>query len=240
MGSCVWTWTTWASCFTSDWDALGTLSRMSTLSETLRLFFEAWVPELCRQHNRSTERADRVYLIYAGGDDLFVVGAWSALPDLAQQIRKDFHRFVGGNHVTLSGGIAIERAKYPLYQLAKDAQHALDDQAKEFQRPGGRSKDALSFLGKPMAWDRFKDVAKWKDDLLEALRGDHSLPHAFLTRLCEVHKVYSDNAALQRQLHRHRQFTHEEIRQLIQYDRWQWRLVYQWVVSGKAIRILRT
>jgi len=209
-----------------------TLSRMSTLSESLRLFFEGWVPQLCRQHNRIDEgEKDKLYLIYAGGDDLFIVGAWSVLPMIAKQIRDDFRQFVGGDHVTLSGGIAIEHQKFPLYQLAKDAKHALDDQAKEFTRPnGGRKKDALCFLQIPVGWERFDEVASWKNELLAMLNpspGITALPHGFLMRLTEIHALYADNAARQRKLHRQHMITKEQMEEVIHYDKWQWRLTYQ-------------
>ena len=94
-------------------NALGesaTISRMSTLSESVRLFFEGYIPKLCRDYN-ANRTPEILELIYAGGDDLFLVGGWSALPHIAHQIRAEFRAFVGGDHVTLSGGIAIEHKK---------------------------------------------------------------------------------------------------------------------------------
>jgi len=244
----------WLGVLRMDVDSLGdvfkgglgdqaTISRMSTLSESLRLFFEGYVPRLCQRYNPVACRQDvgattqgekdRLYLIYAGGDDLFVVGAWSALPELAQQIRDDFRRFVGGNHVTLSGGIAIEHQKYPLYQLANDAKHALDDEAKELKRKvSGREvkKDALCFLRTTMGWEQFECIAGWKDELLKMLKPDGdttALPRAFLTRLAEIHALYADNAARWRRLHRQGQITLEQMKEVIHYDKWQWRLIYQ-------------
>ena len=203
-----------------------TLARVSTLSESLRLFFEAWVPQVCGRYNRLQQGdKDRVYLIYAGGDDLFVVGAWSALPELARQIRDDFRDFVGGTHVTLSGGIAIEHRKYPLYQLADDGKHALDGQAKTL--PG---KDALSFLQSPLQWDRFADVARWQDTLLRMLEpaaGKPALPRGFLSRLMEIHTLYEENAKRERKLQRQGSRTLAHMQDMIRYDKWRWRLIYQ-------------
>ena len=203
-----------------------TLARMSTLSESLRLFFEAWVPRVCSRYNCLQQGGkDRVYLIYAGGDDLFVVGAWSALPELARQIRADFRDFVGGSHVTLSGGIAIEHRKYPLYQLAEDGKHALDGQAKAL--PG---KDALSFLQTPLAWDRFSEIANWQGRLLNMLKpaeGNPALPRGFLSRLVEIHTLYEENAKRERKLRRQEQRDMTDIQEMILYDKWRWRLIYQ-------------
>ena len=204
-----------------------TLARMSTLSESLRLFFEAWVPQVCGRYNRLQQgEKDRVYLIYAGGDDLFVVGAWSALPELARQIRADFRDFVGGSQVTLSGGIAIEHRKYPLYQLAEDGKEALDGQVKSL--PG---KDALGFLQTPLPWDRFADVAEWQNTLLGMLEPDaedvRALPRGFLSRLTEIHALYDDNAKRERKLKRQGKRTRAQMEEMIVYDKWRWRLIYQ-------------
>lgn len=216
-----------------------TISRMSTLSESLRLFFEAWVPRLCREYNAQVGQ-HRLYLLYAGGDDLFMVGAWSALPELARQIRSDFHEFIGGHHITLSGGIAIEHQKFPLYQLAEDARYALDEQAKEFKRPGvGHRKDALCFLQTPMGWERFDEVAAWKETLLNMLKPDGEipvLPRGFLARLTEIHPLYADNSARKNTLHRRGAITLHQMQEMIQYDRWQWRLVYQLGRFGERYR----
>ncbi|MDW8168213.1 MAG: type III-A CRISPR-associated protein Cas10/Csm1 [Acidobacteriota bacterium] len=231
----------WLGVLRMDVDSLGeifksglgrqaTISRMSTLSESLRLFFEGWVPRLCQQYNGFRQGGkDALYLIYAGGDDLFIVGAWSVLPELARCIRDDFRKFVGGDHVTLSGGIAIEHPKFPLYQLAANARHALDDEAKEFRRPNGRSKDALSFLQTAVGWEDFVHLADWKDKLLRMLRPGETapaLPRAFLMRLMEIHALYAENRARWRRAERRREITREQLEELVHYDKWQWRLVY--------------
>ncbi len=184
-------------------DGLGdsaTISRMSTLSESVRLFFEGYIPKLCRDYN-DNRTPEILELIYAGGDDLFLVGGWSALPEIAEQIRDEFRAFFGGEHVTLSGGIAIEHKKYPLYQLANDADDALGN-AKTLRK----EKDILSFLQKPIAWEEFNRVDEWHKQLLEAVRGEKPLPSGFFTRLGEIYHLYESDKEGQR--------------------KWAWRLIY--------------
>ena len=140
-------------------------------------------------------------LIYAGGDDLFLVCGWSAAPDIARQIRDDFRDFVGGDHVTLSGGIAIEHKKYPLYQLADDAGGAIDA-AKDLRK----EKDAVSFLQKPMSWGDFIEVNNWHNHLFDAIRAPQPLSNSFLTRLSEIYHLYERDKKNQ--------------------CKWVWRLIY--------------
>lgn len=174
----------WLGALRMDIDDLGavfieklqnaTISRLATLSEALCLFFEGYVPELCNQYN--------VELIYAGGDDLFLVGGWSALPEIAREIRSEFGKFVTGDHVTLSGGIAIEHDKYPLYQFAAESG---DAEKASKNRPG---KDAITFLRKTMAWGEFDKVSAWHRKFLRAIQANRDpLPRGVLTRLSQIY-----------------------------------------------------
>ena len=163
-------------------DKLGnaTISRHASLSQALRHFFEGYVPQLCRQYNKEQDK-EILELIYAGGDDLFLVGGWSALPEIAEKIRSEFHDFVTGDHVTLSGGIAIEHMKFPLYQFADRS----GDAEKDAKACDG--KNAITFLQKPMSWEEFAEVREWHQKLLESLTGQNQLPRDILTRLTQIY-----------------------------------------------------
>ena len=213
----------WLSVLRMDVDNLGglfrdglgesaTISRMSTLSESVRIFFEGYIPQLCRDYNAS-HTPEILELIYAGGDDLFLVGGWSVLPQIAHQIRDEFRAFVGGDHVTLSGGIAVEHKKYPLYQLANDAGNALDN-AKQ------KEKDALNFLQKRMTWEEFNRVDEWHKRLFKAVSGEKPLPSSFLTRLGAIHHLYESDKESDKESQR----------------KWAWRLIYH---LGRAKQMYR-
>ena len=163
-------------------DKLGnaTISRHASLSQALRHFFEGYVPQLCHQYNKEQDK-EILELIYAGGDDLFLVGGWSALPEIAEKIRSEFHDFVTGDHVTLSGGIAIEHMKFPLYQFADRS----GDAEKDAKTCDG--KNAITFLQKPMKWKEFAEVREWHQKLLESLTGQNQLPRDILTRLTQIY-----------------------------------------------------
>lgn len=233
----------WLGVLRMDVDSLGhlfqnlppgksSLSHLGTLSESLRLFFEGWVPRLCQKYNRHAQGGeDTLYLIYAGGDDLFVVGAWSVLPALAKEIHDDFRRFVGGDHLTLSGGIAIEHQKFPLYQLAEDAKEALEGKAKEFKR-NGKEKDAICFLQNAMGWEQFEKVEAWKNKLLRMMNpeaDEKALPRAFIARMAEIYAIYDTNRRQVKRWQRQapNSKTTAQFEEMMFYHRWQWRLTYQ-------------
>ena len=201
----------WLGVLRMDIDDLGTIfienlenatiSRLATFSEALRIFFEGYVPQLCRAYNakqRTKQKGEILELIYAGGDDLFLVGGWSALPEIARQIRAEFKKFVTGNHVTLSGGIAIEHKKYPLYQFASESGKA----EKAAKRHEG--KDAISFMRKVMSWAEYDAVRDWHDEFMKAVNArKDQLPSGFLTRLSQI-------------------YSEEELKG----HRWAWRSIY--------------
>ena len=174
-----------------------TLSRVATLSFALSLFFEGWVGELCRQANRGAG-TDKVYAIYSGGDDLFVVGAWDALPGLSNAIRKDLIRFAAGNPAMhISGGLTLHAGKYPLYQAAVDAEGALDT-AKDLERSNGRKKDAFNFLGLTIPWERFDAVESEKERLVKlvkpTVKGGLGVSRALLRTLLRLYARFTDAA----------------------------------------------
>lgn len=153
-------------------DGIAALAATAALSAALSRFFEGWVGELCRRQN--AEGKGGVYAVYSGGDDLFLVGSWQRMPALAREIREDFARYVLGRPlqpgetppISLSAGITLISAGYPLYQAADDAAEALDA-AKTFTRPDGRRKDAVTFLGRTLGWEQFAEA----EALCAELRG---------------------------------------------------------------------
>ncbi|MDW8215180.1 MAG: type III-A CRISPR-associated protein Cas10/Csm1 [Roseiflexaceae bacterium] len=155
---------------------LAGLAVTAALSATLSRYFEGWVGELCRRANND-DGAGGVYAVYSGGDDLFLVGSWHRMPRLAQQIRRDFARYALGRAprpgeappITLSGGMTLHTARYPLYQAADDAAEALDA-AKRHTRPDRHAKDAMTFLGRTLGWEHFGEAADLCDELVDLVQ----------------------------------------------------------------------
>jgi len=104
------------------------------------------------------------------------------LPDIAERIRSEFRHFVTGDHITLSGGIAIEHKKFPLYQFA-DLSGKAEKAAK-----GLGEKNAITFLRKPMKWVNFAEARNWHERFLQATRAEKDrIPHGFLARLNQIY-----------------------------------------------------
>ncbi len=144
------------------------ISRLSMLSYLISYFFSARIQALAQ----SNDFKNSIYLAYAGGDDLFVIGAWSKLPEFAYQIYDDFRQFTS-NQLTLSAGIFIAPSeKFPVYQAAK-----LAGKAEASAKDAGR--DALSLLEEELKWREYSDVKDIKNDLVKLLKSEN-FPRAIL------------------------------------------------------------
>lgn len=121
-------------------------ARHATLSRLMSLFFQGYVNAICAQRQpllpdipqaeRSPEESHGRYLniIYSGGDDAIVVGAWNEVLTFAVDFRRAYREFTGGNaNLGLSGGAFIAKSKYPLRRMAERAYEAeqLAKQVKE-------------------------------------------------------------------------------------------------------------
>ena len=179
-----------------------TISRISTLSSMLTLFFSGYMNEICRDYK------DKVYGIYSGGDDFFIVGSWSILPELARRIYIDFKRFTGDNPlITLSVGIAIAPGeKYPIYKVAEYSGEALE-KAKDVS-----GKDAITFLNTPIKWSVFnKDVLEFRDILQNFIKEK---PRGVLQKLYSIYKLYD------------KYNDKEKAKYDDRYGRWRWMFAY--------------
>jgi CRISPR-associated protein Csm1 len=222
----------WA-CLRMDVDHLGmifsqgltgrySLSRVATLSRMLGLFFEGYLPDLVAV---SDNKQPGLYLVYAGGDDLLLVGRWDNVVEMAGKIRGEFMRFAAENpSLTLSAGITLHRAKYPLYQAADDAGDALDS-AKTFHHPDGHTKNAIAFLGTPVSWDHFMWLRQWKDSLyslFKSARAETKLSRNFLQKLKSIADLAGEAAEI---LRAERQTT-GDVARMAGLHKARWRLVY--------------
>lgn len=150
--------------------------RTAGISGALTRFFKLHLNSLCKgdggsgfQPLRMTGSAGArpVSMVYAGGDDLFVVGAWDQTLELAFDIRTAFRRYCG-ERLTLSAGMVAHDYMLPLHRLAEDA-----GDAEHAAKQNGRDSISPLFLGPelPNEKGRAKAVAlKW-DEAAEIIMG---------------------------------------------------------------------
>jgi len=144
-------------------------SRLSMLSYLLSYFFSARIQAITQEDDYK----DRIYLAYSGGDDLFAIGPWSALPDFARRIRDEFRSFTS-DQLTLSAGIFVAPSeKFPVYEAADKAGKA-EDAAKSRHA----AKDRVSFLGSVVTWAELAEARKVRERLIGLIES--GLPRSIL------------------------------------------------------------
>lgn len=180
--------------FSQGFGARGaSLARAASLSFSIRLFFEAWLPKLADAEFAPADTPEdrrnlhgKLFIQYAGGDDLFVVGKWDAVADYALRIRQSFAEYTGKNpSFTLSAGVMLAPESFPLYQAARLAGDA-EDAAKRLVRADGASKDAITFLDASVGWDDYTRIHQRAMRLSEWCAGGRA-PRSLLQTLQQVH-----------------------------------------------------
>jgi CRISPR-associated protein Csm1 len=145
------------------------LPRLAGLSRQMSYFFKVYLNSLAEKRDQNfwqhleaqnfraatpqpkAEESDRkdLLFIYAGGDDLFVSGAWDQIVEFSFDVYQSFRAFTGQHpDITLSAGISLHPEKYPLYQAATQSGHA-----EKSAKNGGR--DRLSLFGEVFQWSEW-------------------------------------------------------------------------------------
>jgi CRISPR-associated protein Csm1 len=161
------------------------VARFSAVSRMLDLFFSDYLVELVK-----SEFPD-IYVVFAGGDDLFMVGPWWQTIRFAIELRKKLSLFCAGNSdITLSGAILTARPRLPIRKAVEIVEEDLD-RAKSVKMDG-RTKDSICFLGEPYSWEELDDLLKLGEKFNKALdeKDRTNFSMAFLYRLFEYHKMY--------------------------------------------------
>ena len=144
------------------------IAALSNLSRSMNLFFKGYLNEICGMNlgdlseeeypnyplditGEKVSRIDyrHVSVVYAGGDDLFIVGAWDDIAELTFDINTCFREFSCCNPtVHLSAGVTLHKPKFPLYQMARLAKDAEEIAKANEWREGGnrRKKESLSLF----------------------------------------------------------------------------------------------
>ncbi len=169
-----------------------TFSRYSVLSRSLDFFFRGFLNTIWREHFSTN-----TYIIYSGGDDLFIVGHWAAVLEFAKKIKEEFKEWVCHNsHLTLSGGMVIVPPKFPIARaalLAEDAEKAAKNHHFKGENGTKREKNAFTLLHTPLDWnEEFPIVETLKAQLVELITSNQ-LPRGVLQKLMN----YAERAATQ-------------------------------------------
>ena len=138
--------------------AYATMTRTAALSQRLSIFFKHYINAICRGtadavtdapftlFGRVKKAARDVHIVYSGGDDIFLLGAWDDIVELAVDLRRAFLRFTGGK-LRFSAGLGFFKDKCPVAEMARRTGD-LESRAKDQRGADGRpQKDSVALFG---------------------------------------------------------------------------------------------
>ncbi|MEN3185044.1 MAG: type III-A CRISPR-associated protein Cas10/Csm1 [Atribacterota bacterium] len=143
------------------------LSFYRAFSRRLELFFGVYLVLLIR------ERVEKkfFYPVFAGGDDLFVIGGWKEVVKLAEEIHQEFAKFTGSSqYLTLSGGLSFVPPKFPAIRAAQMVEEALEE-AKSTYYPQDKGnedwikKDKVGIFEEVLSWREYAGAFEIYQDL---------------------------------------------------------------------------
>lgn len=131
-----------------------TLSRTATLSRQLSMFFRYHINGILAGNQPGMEGALPVSIVYSGGDDLFLLGAWDGVIQAMLRIQEAFESFTSGR-LHLSAGVGIYGESYPIRRAAIQTEELVDE-AKSME-----GKNAVSLFapgqGHSYSWSVFRE-----------------------------------------------------------------------------------
>ncbi len=161
-------------------------SKLATLSALLEQYFSGYLNTI-----KAKEKFKKhINIIYSGGDDVFAVGRWDLLIEFAIEVRSNFTRFVcGRTDITLSAGIAIVDAKFPIAKAAESSGDA-ESLAKKYSYDN-ILKDAITLFNIPLNWQHeMPFVEECKNDLVRWIEEDRVLTKGFLMKMFDYFNIY--------------------------------------------------
>lgn len=167
------------------------IRRAQTIEEHIRLsvmykqFFAGELEVLCSM----PEFWRKVTVIYSGGDDFAVYGAWDALIGLAREMERLFRRFVETNLTDFAGPEAKTITMALSLAPAVDASvgSVFEEAGRRLEAAKSSDKDCIWLLGRTLEWKQFTEAAGLKDQLLRMV-ADYGCSPQYLRDLCGIYR----------------------------------------------------
>ncbi len=151
-----------------------------SLSRMLDYFFTGWLPYKIR------EKYGSIYTVFAGGDDLFLIGPYTEIIELSEEISSHFKDYVAKNpEIHLSAGIVLRKPKVPVYQMADDAEEKLHS-AKE-----NEGKNSVNIFESTMGWKEYRELFK-KSKEIDGLIEKYGISTSYLYKIFRFIEMSED------------------------------------------------
>lgn len=160
------------------------IARIATLSRMLDLFFSGYINHLAEQISKEKFNINSsvIYIVYSGGDDLFIIAPYNITIEFALKLREEFYKYTANNlDFGLSGGIFISTDSLPIHLTAKFSEDLESRSKKVYYIDDKKNffiKDSISIFNKTYRWKNFSKQ-KSMEKLLEAEQKSYNESESF-------------------------------------------------------------
>ena len=168
--------------FKADVDGMGAFIQNSSIKDSylnfnmfaknIDSFFSLYIPQIIQNEFKDS------YVVFAGGDDLFIIGQWQSTLDLARRIRAEFIDFVKSKELSISFGIALFKPSRPVNYLA----HHLEELLKNSKNIDG--KNSITLFNSSVKWSEYIEIFDELSTLMGDLGDDDKM--AFFYRILDI------------------------------------------------------
>ena len=145
--------------------------KFNRLSREVEYFFSNYITRLIE------EKRKNIYIIFSGGDDLFLIGEYKEIIELAKEIRDEFYQFSLGK-TTISMGLVMFKPSMPINYISKMADDA--------ERRAKKERDSIDIFGISMKFDEFIEIEEKFKEITDYLEKSDTDKSTFYYRLIEL------------------------------------------------------
>ena len=132
------------------------ISRFFSMSRMFNSFFNGYLSNSISQKDSFRD----IYTVYAGGDDLFLIGPWDTIIDFAVFMAKNFEEFTcRKKDITISASIGLFKPSFPVKRFASKTGEMLEKaKTKELAKKDEKIKlhgNKIFVFGKAVSWNDF-------------------------------------------------------------------------------------
>ncbi|MCF6265493.1 MAG: type III-A CRISPR-associated protein Cas10/Csm1 [Desulfuromusa sp.] len=165
------------------------ISRFASLSRMISHFFSNHLVQRIKEKN---SKFRDIYLVFAGGDDLFLLGPWIQVIEFAEQIGAEFRRYVADNKdVTLSAGISVVKPLLPMHTIADEADKLLEESKERKNKRGDEVKNGITLFDVTTDWNKFSVLLAQGDEYFDLLE-EGKVTTGLIGRLLKYSRMYQN------------------------------------------------
>jgi len=180
-------------------NSLTNLDANRAVSQALEYFFGQYLFKLLDTPFEAREMVgfkttykDNLYIVFSGGDDAFIVGAWDAVTEFCLLLAEKFIIYTGydgmakeDHKLTFSASLLTVDSHFPVKRFADKAEEMLHEA--KYNIPG--EKGRINFMGNVFTWDQFNEIKKLTDTF-HKLIVDRKESRAFISKLQQLSLDY--------------------------------------------------